>query len=127
MVETMKRMYVEALFRNEDNECYVVHVKSACKYDLEQEVERLNAYNYKLVKCIITNNKVVSMKARLQFKIEELGSLDENTDYYGYDETLVRNIGLLTSRLVRRGVEIKDEVAIQCYNIRQKRMMEHSV
>ena len=129
MSDRMKRMSVEALFKDDDTEYYhMVHLKSDRKYDLKEEVEYLTKfYNYKLVKCVITNNRVVSMKARLRFCIEELRSLDENTDYYGYEDALINRIGIITSRLLNRGVEVNDEIALQCFDIRQKHIIEQSV
>lgn len=127
MKEIMKRMYVEALFVTEDNEYYVLHEKSDCRYELKKELNYLKALNYKLVRCVITNNKVVSLKARLEFTIMELKNLKDDVDYYGYDEALIRKVGSLTSRLLRRNIKVYNEIALQCYDLKQKRMMEHII
>lgn len=127
MKEIMKRMYVEALFVAEDNQYYVLHEKSDCKYDLKRELNYLKELNYKLVRCVITNNKVVSLKARLEFNIMELKNLKDDVDYYGYDESLMRKVGLLTSRLLRRNIKVYDEIALQCYDIWQQKILERQV
>lgn len=121
------KMTIEALFRNEeDDRYYVVHCKSDCKYDLERELEDLKFFNYKMVSCVITNNREVSLKARLDYCLKELRSLKDEIDYCGYDEVLINRVGLLTSRLLNKGVEITDEVALQCYDIRNQKIIQNS-
>lgn len=127
MSDRMKRMNVDALFKNDKGEYHMLHCKSNSSTLLEEMDYLTNTCKYKLVKCVITNNRVVSLKARLRFCIEELRSLDENTNYYGYENALINRIGTITSRLLSRGLEVNDEIALQCLDIRQKHMMEQSV
>lgn len=123
-------MYVEALFKNSDGDYYVVHYKkggSDYNLELESEAYNLEKFNYKMVKCIITNNKEVSLKYRLKFTILEFRSLKKDVNYYGYDESLINRIGSLTSRLLRRGVDVTNEVALQCYDLREQRIRKQVV
>lgn len=125
MNNRMKWLYVEALFKNEDNEYYVAHCKSYRKDMLKEECIQLERMGYKPIKAIITNDRVMSLSARLKFHLIEFRSLKADINYYGYDEMLINRIGSLTSRLLTCGIDITDEVALQCYDIRQKIIEEN--
>ena len=100
-----------------------MHSRSDQRYDIKECVNYMEELNFKLVNCVITNNKEISLKNRLMYHLIEFRSLKEDTDYYGYDEMLINRIGSLTSRLLRRGINITDEVALQCYDIREKEIL----
>ena len=108
-------MYLVALFKNNEGDCFVLAEKTEDIRDYSPSTLQ----GYKLSQFIITNNRTIALKTRLKFRIEELKSLKEGVDYMGYDESLISQIGLLTSRLLRRGVDVTDEIALQCYDIRE--------
>lgn len=116
-------MYTVALFKNQDGDCYVYYSNSKsnmAKSDIMQ-IEDIESLGYKFQSCIITTDKVLSLKTRLKFRIQELRALKPDVNYYGYDEALISQIGLITSRLLRRGVEVTDEIALQCCDIRNSK------
>lgn len=120
---TKKELYTVALYKDAEGQYFVFDSKG--KLDMievfEERFFKMNKYT--MVTCIVTTEKVVSLKARLKFKLKELRALKEDTDYYGYDDVLKRSIGLLVSRLLREGVDITDEVALQCYDYRYRNMV----
>ena len=120
---TKKELYTVALYKDAEGQYYVFNSKG--KLDMievfEEQFLRVNKYT--MVTCVVTTEKVVALKARLKFRIEELKALKEDTDYYGYDDTVKRSIGLLVSRLLREGVDVTDEVALQCYDYRYRNMV----
>lgn len=120
-------MYVIALLKNSEGDCYV-HYDNQKDTKLSKvslkELERIEALGYKFESCMITSNKVVSLKTRLNYKIQEFRALKPDVDYLGYDESLASSIGLITSRLIRLGVEVTDEVALQCYDIREQQKLK---
>ena len=115
-------MYLVALLRNKEGEVFVLYDNGKSDDTLrtiKEESLLCSLGGYKLDQCMITTDNVIAMKTRLKFRIEELKSLKENVDYLGYRESLMSQIGLLTGRLIRRGVEVTDEIALQCYDYRQ--------
>ena len=112
-------MYLVALLRNKDGDVFVLYDngKSDDTLRIREEIYRLDGY--KLDQCMITTDNVIAIKTRLKFRIEELKSLKDDVDYLGYRESLMSQIGLLTGRLIRIGVEVTDEIALQCYDYRQ--------
>lgn len=115
-------MYLVALLRNKEGDVFVLYDNGKSDDTLRIKEESLlycSLGNYKLDQCMITTDNVIAMKTRLKFRIEELKSLKDDVDYLGYRESLMSQIGLLTGRLIRRGVEVTDEIALQCYDYRQ--------
>lgn len=122
-------MYLVALLRNKEGDVFVLYDNGKSDNTLRIKEESLlcSLGDYKLDQCMITTDNVIAMKTRLKFRIEELKSLKENVDYLGYRESLMSQIGLLTGRLIRRGVEVTNEIALQCYDYRQSTIREVSV
>ena len=116
----MKEMYTVALYRDENGQCYVFHTKGKLNQVEIFEEQFLKVNNYKMETCVVTTEKIVALKARLKFRIEELKALDRTVDHYGYDQVVIDQVGLLTARLLNEGVDVTDEVALQCYDIRQR-------
>lgn len=115
-------MYLVALLRNKEGDVFVLYDNGKSDDALRIKEESLlycSLGGYKLDQCMITTDNVIAMKTRLKFRIEELKSLKENVEYGYYRESLMSQIGLLTGRLIRRGVEVTDEIALQCYDYRQ--------
>ena len=115
-------MYLVALLRNKEGDVFVLYDNGKSDDALRIKEESLlycSLGDYKLDQCMITTDNVIAMKTRLKFRIEELKSLKENVEYGYYRESLMSQIGLLTGRLIRRGVEVTDEIALQCYDYRQ--------
>ena len=123
-------MYLVALLRNKEGEVFVLYDNGKSDDTLRTIKEESLLYSlggYKLDQCMITTDNVIAMKTRLKFRIEELKSLKDDVDYLGYRESLMTQIGLLTGRLIRRGVEVTNEIALQCYDYRQSTMREVAV
>ena len=122
-------MYLVALLRNKEGEVFVLYAngKSDDALRIKEESLRYSLGGYKLDQCMITTDNVIAMKTRLKFRIEELKSLKDDVDYLGYRESLMTQIGLLTGRLIRRGVEVTNEIALQCYDYRQSTIREVAV
>lgn len=120
---TKKEMYIVALYKDVEGQYFVFHEKDNKDVIEMFEKQFLEVNNYKMETCLVTTEKVVALKARLKFKLKELRALKEETDYYGYDDVLKRSIGLLVSRLLREGVDVTDEVALQCYDYRYRNMV----
>ena len=123
-------MYLVALLRNKEGEVFVLYDNGKSDDTLrtiKEESLLCSLGDYKLDQCMITTDNVIAMKTRLKFRIEELKSLKDDVDYLGYRESLMTQIGLLTGRLIRRGVEVTNEIALQCYDYRQSTMREVAV
>lgn len=117
------KMKTIALFKNKENDYYVLYDYIGGEY-LSREMEAMKLMNYEMVSCVVTNNKEKALKTRLQYCLTELRNLDSNVDYLGYEESLMRRIGRITSRLLRREVEVTDELALQCYDLLCKERLE---
>ena len=123
-------MYLVALLRNKEGDVFVLYDNGKSDDTLrpiKEESLLCSLGGYKLDQCMITTDNVIAMKTRLKFRIEELKSLKDDVDYLGYRESLMTQIGLLTGRLIRRGVEVTNEIALQCYDYRQSTMREVAV
>lgn len=124
-------MYLVALLRNKEGEVFVLYDNGksddTLRTTIKEESLLCSLGGYKLDQCMITTDNVIAMKTRLKFRIEELKSLKDDVDYLGYRESLMTQIGLLTGRLIRRGVEVTNEIALQCYDYRQSTMREVAV
>ena len=123
-------MYLVALLRNKEGDVFVLYDNGKSDDTLrtiKEESLLCSLGDYKLDQCMITTDNVIAMKTRLKFRIEELKSLKDDVDYLGYRESLMTQIGLLTGRLIRRGVEVTNEIALQCYDYRQSTMKEVAV
>ena len=118
------RMKTVALFKNKENDYHVLYDYKGGE-ELERELQVLDSMGYKMVSCMITNNKVMALKVRLQYCLTELRNLDNSVNYLGYEETLMKRIGRITSRLLRREVEVTDELALQCYDLLCKERLEN--
>lgn len=123
-------MYLVALLRNKEGEVFVLYDNGKSDdtlRNIKEESLLCSLGGYKLDQCMITTDNVIAMKTRLKFRIEELKSLKDDVDYLGYRESLMTQIGLLTGRLIRKGVEVTNEIALQCYDYRQRTIREVAV
>lgn len=125
-------MYLVALLRNKEGDVFVLYDNGKSDDTLRTTIIKEESLlcslgGYKLDQCMITTDNVIAMKTRLKFRIEELKSLKDDVDYLGYRESLMTQIGLLTGRLIRRGVEVTNEIALQCYDYRQSTIREVAV
>lgn len=112
-----------ALFKNKEGNYNVLYNYTGVD-DMRREVRDLDFMGYKMISCVITNNKVLALKIRLHYCLTELRSLKNDVNYYGYDVTLINRIGRLTSRLLRKGVDVTDELALQCLDVLNKEREE---
>lgn len=122
-------MYLVAMFKNSEGDCSVLHFRNSGEKttEIKEETMYTEQLGYKLVSCIITNDRTLYLKTRLKGALAELRSLKQDVDYYGYDDCLMRQIGLLVNRLQRLEVEITDEVALQCKDIRDGQIIERQL
>ena len=113
-------MYTVALFKDKEDSYYVLYNNGEHTMRMRKEIEDISFLGYKFVQGVITTDRTLSLKTRLKYRLVELRHLKPHVNYYGYEETLMRQVGLLTSRLLRRGVEVTDELALQCFDYRQQ-------
>lgn len=112
-----------ALFKNKEGNYNVLYNYTGVD-DIRREVRDLDFMGYKMISCVVTNNKVLALKIRLRYCLTELRSLKKDVNYYGYDTILINRIGRLTSKLLRREVEVTDELALQCLDVLNKEREE---
>lgn len=103
-----------------------------------------NAPNYKLVDCVAGTNKEEFMKASVKAKVDELISYCkyykdyfDKTDfsseevkkeafesYLAGESLLMKFIGSKVKRCLDNGIEVDSELALACYDYRQKEMLK---
>jgi hypothetical protein len=138
-----------ALYHNAKTNCYaevLIRNSNSSMNRTKNKEKDLREYGYKCVRLILTNDEEIFYKARLtsalfilkdyieecrreidhlvreeydDIVIEETLRLQED-----YMKTLRRRVGRRTSSLYIRDIEVKDELAIQCFIERQKQMEE---
>lgn len=137
----MKRLYGVAVYELE-NTIEVIRFRSDSElYDffISQGVQ-LEEMGYNLAQLIITTDKIIYTKTLLKARLKELRSytqksmelLQEQMGFVPdevlvqtqrmieeYEETLMFSIGCVVSRLLRAGVDVDDELALQCYEYRE--------
>ena len=95
--------------------------------------------NGTLLSCVITTDEVIYLKSRLKARLFELRDYSSkcheylankenqsNEEAYNktlylmteYQEVLVNQVGILVSRLLMKGIDVTDELAIVCHNYR---------
>ena len=95
--------------------------------------------NGTLLSCVITTDEVIYLKSRLKARLFELRDYSSkcheylankenqsNEEVYNktlhlmteYQEVLVNQVGILVSRLLMKGIDVTDELAIVCHNYR---------
>lgn len=137
----MRKLYVLAVYEL-NGSVEVINTRSNSDlfdYHMTSGVQ-LEEMGYKPVQFIITTNKEVHLKALLKARLMELRSYTEKSmellqAQMGFfpdevlvqtqkmveehEETLMFRIGGVVSKLLRRGVDITDELALACYCYRQ--------
>lgn len=95
--------------------------------------------NGTLLSCVITNDEVIYLKSRLKARLFELRDYSSKCHEYlankenqsdeevynktlhlmtEYQEVLANQVGILVSRLLMKGIDVTDELAIVCHNYR---------
>ena len=95
--------------------------------------------NGTLLSCVITTDEVIYLKSRLKARLFELRDYSSkcheylmnkenqsNEEVYNkthylmteYQEVLVNQVVILVSRLLMKGIDVTDELAIECHNYR---------
>lgn len=122
-------MYLVAIYKDNEGVCSTLNYRNTKEKDAELKVDEmyLKQLGYKLVSCVFTSDRTIYLKTKLKARLTELRSLKSDIDYYGYDECLMKQIGLLVNRLQRLEVEITDELALQCKDFRDQRILERQV
>ena len=120
-------MYTVALLKDKEDSYFVLYDNGKVQKFIAREYENLEFLGYKFVSAVVTTDVTLSLKTRLKYRLVELRHLKPNVNYYGYEESLMMQIGLLTSRLLRRGVEVTDELALQCFDYRQQQRLKENV
>lgn len=138
--ERLNGLGVVALFRSSAGELDGI---SYIENDSENAVEKkreaysLEKQGYVLDSMIITNNKAVFYNARLKSALAQLrnyvkqnqkiladlrGKLDDKVVdeterlMHEHEETMMRMVSIRCSRAMFHGVEVRDELALQCYD-----------
>lgn len=141
-VFSMRKLYVLAVYEL-NGSVEVIRTRSNSDlfdYHMTSGVQ-LEKMGYKPIKFIITTNREIHLKALLKARLMELRSYTEKSmellqAQMGFvpdevlattqkmveehEETLMFSIGSLVSRLLRREVDITDELALACHYYRQK-------
>lgn len=140
-VFSMKRLYGVAVYELE-NTIEVIRFRSDSElydFNMSQGVQ-LEEMGYNLAQLIITTNKVIYLKTLLKARLKELRSYTQKSmkllqEQMGFipdevlaqtqrmieehEESLMFSIGCVVSRLLRAGVDVDDELALQCYEYRE--------
>lgn len=138
--ERLKGLGVVALFRSREGELdEISYITDGSENVVEKKREAysLEKQGYVLDSMIITNNKAVFYNARLKSMVAQLRNyvlhnqkylaeikerLDEKVVaeterlMHEHEETMARQVALRCSRAMFYGVEVRDELALQCYN-----------
>lgn len=138
----MKRLYGVAVYELE-NTIEVIRFRSDSElydFNISQGVQ-LEEMGYNLAQLIITTDKIIYLKTLLKARLKALVALlhyhsdlhfkahlghysDEvyenmNKCMEANEESLMFSIGCVVSRLLRAGVDVDDELALQCYEYRE--------
>lgn len=140
-VFSMKRLYGVAVYELE-NTIEVIRFRSDSDlfdFFISQGVQ-LEEMGYNLAQLIITTDKIIYTKTLLKARLKELRSYTQKSmellqEQMGFvpdevlvqtqrmieehEETLMFSIGCVVSRLLRAGVDVDDELALQCYKYRE--------
>lgn len=140
-VFSMKRLYGVAVYELE-NTIEVIRFRSDSDlfdFFISQGVQ-LEEMGYNLAQLIITTDKIIYTKTLLKARLKELRSYTQKSmellqEQMGFvpdevlvqtqrmieehEESLMFSIGCVVSRLLRAGVDVDDELALQCYEYRE--------
>lgn len=120
--EVFIMMYIDAIFKNETGHVQFLHSRGKGDKYFNRQLRFLEIDGYQLVKGYLTTNEVLSLKAELKFSIYCL----RNQKYLrgiALKKTIDR-IGLLTEKLIDKGVDVTNEVALQCCDLREQWVRE---
>ena len=129
---TMKNLMMVAVYRRNDGYIETICTSKRFPYEHIKDLDE----NGTLLNCVITTDEVLYLNTRLNAKLMELRDYSEKTHKYimenedsdidvyketirlmhAYEETLANQVGILTARLLSRGADITDELAIACHN-----------
>lgn len=140
----MKEKMFVAIYKVNDTLVNVCGRNSSDTYENRlQECKEYEEIGGKLVSCIFTNNETVFYKARLKAMLIELKDyVKTSAEWLEYVkatstpevveqteilinehiETLMNKVAIRCSSLLLRDIPITDELALQCYDFRQKRL-----
>lgn len=131
----MRNLKMVAVYRMNDGNINVIYSDEGV---LTNRVRYFNE-NGTLLSCVITTDEVIYLKSRLKARLFELRNYSSKCQEYlanrenqsnkevyhstlrlmtECQEILVRQVGLLVSRLLAKDVDVTDELAIICYNYR---------
>ena len=124
-----------AVYRDEDN--YVSLVCGRLN-EVTDECKLYEAMGFKFEGCVVTSDKDIFIKAKLKARLLELREYTKTIETYEkehdlenlickltvqlmreHEETIMRQVAICVSRCIFRDIEVTDELAIQCYNLRK--------
>ena len=131
----MRNLKMVAVYRMEDGLISVICSDKGVSTDRVKYSDE----NGTLLSCVITTDEVIYLKSRLKARLFELRDYSSkcheylankenqsNEEVYNktlhlmteYQEVLVNQVGILVSRLLMKGIDVTDELAIVCHNYR---------
>ena len=115
----------------------------------EKRLEKCRVYEElgaKLISCVITNNEEIFYKSRLQARLMELrDTVAKNVEWLSYlennnssqevidqtkriieqvENSLIKSVAIRCGALIHRDIPITDELALACYDYRQKQLKQ---
>ena len=131
----MRNLKMVAVYRMKDGLISVICSDKGVSTDRVKYFDE----NGTLLSCVITTDEVIYLKSRLKARLFELRDYSSkcheylanqenqsNEEVYNktlhvmteYQEVLVNQVGILVSRLLMKGIDVTDELAIVCHNYR---------
>ena len=129
----MRNLKMVAVYRMKDGLISVICSDKGVSTDRVKYFDE----NGTLLSCVITTDEVIYLKSRLKARLFELRDYSSkcheylankenqsNEEVYNktlhlmteYQEVLVNQVGILVSRLLMKGIDVTDELAIVCHN-----------
>ena len=131
----MRNLKMVAVYRMKDGLISVICSDKGVSTDRVKYFDE----NGTLLSCVITTDEVIYLKSRLKARLLELRDYSSkcheylankenqsNEEVYNKtlhlmtecQEVLVNQVGILVSRLLMKGIDVTDELAIVCHNYR---------
>lgn len=142
----MKKMYFVAVYAFGDSIKTISTSLDSCFFDDNMEQARsLERDGYILCAYITTTERETYLRARLKASLLELRATTIGYEKFNasfengrvslmtarlqaeYLDTLMDKVALCCSRLLREGIEVTDELAIECHKRRQAKLRENAI
>ena len=131
----MRNLKMVAVYRMKDGHISVIYSNEG----VPTHKLKYHDDNGTLLSCVITTDEVIYLKSRLKARLFELRDYSSkcheylankenqsNEEVYNktlyfmleYQRVLINQVGILVSRLLMKGIDVTDELAIVCHNYR---------